>query len=236
MVSKTRSKIQYGLRWLFLPAFLLALLFAQPTLVRNKIEVERSICQKLEEFGCEFSRNPDESREVMSVFSNWVGDHVGTSVDFVDLGGRIHSAEETREIVELCKGLPDLKGISFDLAEPTPETLDELAKMRLRSINLGHVRNILTDDHCDSLSQLRSVEYVTTRVGQISDAGIETVQALPRLRYFTVTVLPGTPKDRYMGYDDIVFSFDPPPDRIDINTSEWGGHYSDDGGDYYSVL
>lgn len=236
MSKKVRRTMSYSLRCLFLPALLLAIVLLQPTLVKKKIDWERSVCLKLEELGCSFSRNPDESREVLSVFADWVGEDVGTSVDSVCLGERIHSVGETREIVELCKSLPDLKGISFDLAEPTPEILDELAEMKLQRINLGHVRNTLTDEHCRSLARLGTVEFVTTRIGQISDIGIRDVMALPKLRYFTVTVLPGTPNARYLGYDDIVFGFDPPPDRIDLITDTWGDRFSDYSGEYYSVF
>ncbi|MCB0321973.1 MAG: hypothetical protein KDD69_00320 [Bdellovibrionales bacterium] len=225
---------RYSLRYLFVVIAAVAFFLRHPTEVKQKIELENAIVAKLTELGCSVSRNPDERREVFWLFEPLIGHHVGTSVDFVSLGEQIHTPQQTDEIVDLCARLPDLEGISFDLAEPSVTALQRLEHLPLRIVNLGYVRNSLSDEHCKALSRLSEIEHITMRVGSLSEQGLRHVRELPSLRRLHLTVLPGTPTARYATMYDVCFTFVPPPDQPKLNMEPWQ-RISDYAGDLYQV-
>lgn len=91
--------------------------------------------------------------------------------------------------------VPDLTVVGLSSTHVSPAGIRELARLpRLRHFSLGDER--MTDEHLaaiGSLSHLEGVElsiYGNPRVTAITDAGLQKVMTLPRLKSLSLNVLP----------------------------------------------
>ena len=193
MLRFVKKYCRFSLLSLLMTPVLVAFAAMPMVKIRSDLALENRLCEQLKQLDCDCTRNPDPSRRLSWIPDAWIGEGVGTSIDFVATKIKRHNEAETARIVELCNQLPAVRGLSLSLCEPTPEMIEKLAVKHLRVLDLSRTVNVMVDPHMEAVMKNRDLEYLSIRAGLISEDCFRKAWAMPRLRSFAAYELPGAP-------------------------------------------